>query len=75
MVAVQPLKLACLSAKPMVHLCIGSSFCHSCCSNPDDDSQLSLSAEAGVPVSKSWLKFLRLRGRVDKPVPLICMLE
>ncbi|KAF5835670.1 surface antigen-domain-containing protein [Dunaliella salina] len=42
-----------------------------CSVNPDDDSQLSMSAEVGLPLSRSWLKFLRLRGRVDKPVPLL----
>lgn len=40
-------------------------------SNPDDDSQLSLSAEAGLPVAHGWLRFARLRGRVDKPLPIV----
>ena len=37
------------------------------CSNPSDESQLSISVEQGLPLRQDWLRFSRLRLRGDQP--------
>ncbi|KAJ9516180.1 hypothetical protein QJQ45_024608, partial [Haematococcus lacustris] len=39
--------------------------------NPDADAGLLVSAEAGLPLVRDWLKFARLRVRADKSLPLL----
>jgi outer membrane protein insertion porin family len=39
--------------------------------NPEDESQLIFSLDQSVPLlQRDWLRFTRMRLRVDKPIPL-----
>ena len=53
-----------------MHLTSLSSLPHFRYINPETDAQLLLSAEQAVPLRGEWLRFSKLRVRVDKPVYL-----